>query len=34
MAEIRPRTWHALLELDPVEVALEISEGPLDAANN
>jgi cupin fold WbuC family metalloprotein len=33
-AEIRPRTWHALLALDPVAVALEIIEGPFDAATH
>lgn len=29
--EIRPRTWHALLALDAVAVALEIIEGPYEA---
>ncbi|MNS08173.1 hypothetical protein D3C72_396310 [compost metagenome] len=33
-AEIRPRTWHALLALDSVAVALEIIEGPFDAATH
>lgn len=33
-AEIRPRTWHALLALDPVAVALEIIEGPFEAASH
>jgi cupin fold WbuC family metalloprotein len=33
-AEIRPRTWHALLALDPVAVALEIIEGPFEAATH
>lgn len=32
--EIRPRTWHALLALDPVSVALEIIEGPFEAASH
>ena len=32
--EIPPRTWHALLALDPVAVALEIIEGPFDAATH
>jgi cupin fold WbuC family metalloprotein len=33
-AEIRPRTWHALLALDPVSVALEIIEGPFEASTH
>jgi cupin fold WbuC family metalloprotein len=33
-AEIQPRTWHALLALDPVAVALEIIEGPFEAATH
>jgi cupin fold WbuC family metalloprotein len=33
-AEIRPRTWHALLSLDPVSVMLEIIEGPFEAATH
>ena len=32
--EIPPRTWHALLALDPVAVALEIIEGPFDAGTH
>lgn len=33
-AEIPPRTWHALLALDPVAIALEIIQGPYDAATH
>lgn len=33
-AEIRPRTWHALLALSPVAVALEIIEGPFEATTH
>jgi cupin fold WbuC family metalloprotein len=33
-AEIPPRTWHAILALDPVSVALEIIQGPFDAATH
>ena len=33
-AEIPPRTWHALLALDPVAVALEIIQGPYDPATH
>ena len=33
-AEIRSRTWHALLALDPVAVALEIIEGPFEASTH
>lgn len=33
-AEIAPRTWHALLALDPVAVALEIIEGPFEASTH
>lgn len=29
-AEIPPRTWHALLALDPVAVAFEVIQGPYD----
>jgi cupin fold WbuC family metalloprotein len=32
--EIPPRTYHAVLALDPVAVALEIIEGPYDAATH
>lgn len=32
--EIPPRTWHALLALDPVAVALEIIEGPFEATSH
>lgn len=32
--EIPPRTWHALLALTPVAVALEIIQGPYDAATH
>jgi cupin fold WbuC family metalloprotein len=33
-AEIPPRTWHSLMALDPVAVALEIIQGPYDAATH
>jgi cupin fold WbuC family metalloprotein len=33
-AEIRPRTWHALLALTPVAIALEIIEGPFEATTH
>lgn len=33
-AEIPPRTWHALLALDPVAIALEIIEGPYEATTH
>lgn len=32
--EIPPRTYHAILALDPVAVALEIIQGPYDAATH
>lgn len=33
-AEIPPRTWHALLALDPVAVAFEVIQGPYDPATH
>jgi cupin fold WbuC family metalloprotein len=32
--EIPPRTWHALLALDPVAVAYEVIQGPYDPATH